>query len=76
MFLVTIFVLKTPTNAMKHMLLSFKMKGFVISDHFLMLKRFSGYSRFWDLRRGVQRVLNQKVTFGDLNVPMGGESPV
>ena len=31
------FVPKTPRNAMKHMILSFKMKGGVISDHFLML---------------------------------------
>ena len=31
------FVLKTSKNAMKHMILSFKMKGDVISDHFLML---------------------------------------
>ena len=30
-------VLKTSKNAMKHMILSFKMKGDVISDHFLML---------------------------------------
>ena len=36
-FLVTIFVLKTSKNAMKHMILSFKMKGDVISEHFLML---------------------------------------
>ena len=34
--LVTIFVLKTK-NAKKYMILSFKMKGDVISDHFLML---------------------------------------
>ena len=31
-FLVTIFVLKTPRNAMKQMISSFKMKGDVISD--------------------------------------------
>ena len=36
-FLVTIFCTKTSKNAMKHMILSFKMKGDVISDHFLML---------------------------------------
>ena len=36
-FLVTIFVLKTSKNAMKDMTLSIKMKGEVISDHFLML---------------------------------------
>ena len=32
-----LFVLKTQRNAMKHIILSFKMKGVVISDHFLML---------------------------------------
>ena len=31
------FVLKTPKNAMKHMILSFQMKGDVRSDHFLIL---------------------------------------
>ena len=31
------FLLKTSKNAMKHMILSFKMMGGVISDHFLML---------------------------------------
>ena len=31
------FLLKTSRTAMKHMTLSFKMKGDVISDHFLML---------------------------------------
>ena len=36
-FFVNIFVLKTFKDAMKHMMLSFKMKGDVISDHFLML---------------------------------------
>ena len=36
-FWLIIFVLKTPKNAMKHMLLSFKMKEDVVSDHFLML---------------------------------------
>ena len=35
--LVTIFYTKTSKNAMKHMISSFKMKGDVISDHFLML---------------------------------------
>ena len=30
-------VLKTSKNVMKHMILSFKMKGDVISDHFLGL---------------------------------------
>ena len=29
---------KTSRNAMKHMILSLKMKGDVISDHFLMLR--------------------------------------
>ena len=37
MFLVTVSVQKTLKNAMKHMILSFKMKGDVISDYFLML---------------------------------------
>ena len=36
-FLVTIFCTKTYRNAMKHMILSFKMKVDVICDHFLML---------------------------------------
>ena len=36
-FLCTFFVLKTSKNAMKHMILSFKMKGDIISDHFFML---------------------------------------
>ena len=31
------FVLKTSKNAVKHMILSFELKGDVISDHFLML---------------------------------------
>ena len=31
------FVLKTSRNATKHMILPFKLKGDVISDHFLML---------------------------------------
>ena len=35
-FLVTIF-LKTPKHSLKHMILSFKMKGDIISDHSLML---------------------------------------
>ena len=39
---------------MKHMILSFKTKADVISDHFMFPKRFAGYSRFYDLRRGVQ----------------------
>ena len=36
------FVLITSRNAMKHMILSLKMKGDVISDHFLMVPK-----RFW-----------------------------
>ena len=36
-FLVTIFSTKTSKNAMKHMILSFKMMGDVISDHSLVL---------------------------------------
>ena len=35
------FVLKTSKNAMKHMILSFKMKGGVC-DHFLMLNKGEG----------------------------------
>ena len=51
-FLYHFFVPKASRNAMKHMILSFEMKGDAISDHFLMLW-FSGYCRFSDLRRGV-----------------------
>ena len=50
---------------MKHMILSFKMKGDVISDHILMLW-------FYDLQRGVQSPKpksDQKVP----NVLMGGD---
>ena len=36
-FLLLFFVLKSSKKAMKHMILSFKMKGDVISDHFLKL---------------------------------------
>ena len=35
-FLVTIFLLKTSKNVTKHMVLSFRMKGGVISNHYLM----------------------------------------
>ena len=49
---------------MKHMILSFKMKGHVISDHFFMLwfqKDYLdsvGFRTYWG-----SKVLNQKVTF-------------
>ena len=58
---------------MKHVIILHKMKGDVISDHFLMLwfqkdsldtVGFRSYS-------GEYRVLNQKVTFGVQNVPGG-----
>ena len=56
------------------MILSFKMKGDVIPDHFLML-RFQkdpldtvGFRTYG----GGARVLNQKVTFRVLNLPSGG----
>ena len=37
-FLVTILCTKKSKNAVKHVILAFKMKGDVISDHFLMLR--------------------------------------
>ena len=36
-FWVTIYCTKTSKNAIKHMMLSFKMKGRCYTDHFLML---------------------------------------
>ena len=54
-----IFVLKTSKNAMKHMILSFKMKGDAISDHFLIVWFQNdyldtvGYRTFRNTRRGV-----------------------
>ena len=57
---------------MKHMISS--LKGDVISDHFLMLwlqKDSLDTVGFRTYGRG-SRVLNQKVTFGVLNVRMGG----
>ena len=63
-FLVTIFVLKTSKNAMQQMILSFKMKGDDISDHFLMLwfqKYFLDTVGFTTYGGG-SSVLNQKVT--------------
>ena len=69
-FLVTIFVLKTSKNVMKHMILSFKMKGDVISDHLLMLwfRRDSldtiGFRTFSTFRGGCPRFLNKIVDFG------------
>ena len=50
---------------MKHMILSFKMKGDVISDHFLMLwfqKDSLGAAGFRTYGGGA-KVLNPKVTF-------------
>ena len=63
---------------MKHMILSFKMKVDVISDHFLMLwfqKDSLDTVGFRTYSRG-SRVLNQKVTFGVLNGPGGRGSLV
>ena len=56
---------------MKHMILSLKMKGDVISDHFLILwfQKILWIQSVLGLRRGVQ---SPKVTFGVLNVPTGG----
>ena len=57
---------------MKHMTLSFKMKGGIISDHFLMLwfQKDSldtvGFRTFRTFRGGVRE---SEVTFGVLNVP-------
>ena len=59
-------MLKTSNNAMKHMILSFKMKGDVISNHFLMLglQKDSldtvGFRTF----RGCPGFLNKIVDFG------------
>ena len=53
---------------MKHMILSFKMKGDVIFDHFLMLwfqKDSLGTVGFWTFRgREGTGVLNETVDFG------------
>ena len=78
LFVTFLFLLKTSTNAMKHMILSFKMKGGVISDHFLLLwfHKDSLDTVGFGTYGGGSRFLNQKVTFRVLNVPMGGESPV
>ena len=59
---------------MKHMILSFRMKGDVISDHFLMLwfQKDSLNTVGNRTYGGGSRVLNQKVTFEVLNMPMGG----
>ena len=61
------FVLKTSKNAMKHMILSFKMKGDVISDYFLML----GFQKdsldtvgIRTFRGGGPGVLNKIVDYG------------
>ena len=42
------FCTKTSKNAMKHMILSFKMKGDVIFDHFMIYgtKKIPGYNQF------------------------------
>ena len=64
------------------MILSFKMKGYVISDHFWMLwfqKDSLDTASFRTFRGGGSRVPKEsrgfwwtKVTFGFLNKPMGG----
>ena len=59
---------------MKHMMLSFKMKGGFISDHFLMLwfqKDSLDTVGFRTYGWGA-RILNQKVIFRVLSVPMKG----
>ena len=72
-FLGPFFVLKTSRNATKHKISSFNMKGDVISDHFLVLwfQKDSLDTVGFRTYDGGSRVLNQKVTFGVLNVPMG-----
>ena len=81
---------KTSKNAVKHIILSFKMKGGVISDHFFKMKGDVISDHFlilWFQKdsldtvgfktfSGGSTVLHQKVTFGVLNVPMEGGSPV
>ena len=59
---------------MKHIILSFKMKGDVISDHFLMLwfQKDSLDTVGFKTNDGGSRVLNQKVTLKVLNVPGRG----
>ena len=66
-------MLETSKNVMKHMISSFKMKGDVIFDHFLLLWFQKGSLDTVSFRTygGGSRVLNQKMTFGVLNVPMG-----
>ena len=67
---------------MKHMIISFEIKGYIIYDHFLMLwfKKDSLDTVGFRTYGGGSRVLKQKVTFGVLNVPRGwvtglGQSP-
>ena len=50
------------------------MLGYVIPDHFLMLwfQKDSLDTVGFRTYGGGSRVLNQKVIFGNLNVPMGG----
>ena len=60
-----LFLLKTSRKAMKHMILSFEMKGDKVSDHFLMLwfqKDYLDTVGFRTYGEG-SKVLNQKVTF-------------
>ena len=58
-------VLKTSKNATKHMILSLKLKGDVISDRFLMLwfRKDSVDTVGFRTYGGGSRVLKQKVTF-------------
>ena len=60
------------------MILLFEMKGDVISDYFLLLlfQKDSLNTVGFRTYGGGSRVLNQKLTFLVLNVPMGGGSPV
>ena len=61
---------KTSRNVMNHMILSFKMKGDVISDHFLMLwfQKDSldtvGFRTLRTFREGLE-VLDKIVDFGE-----------
>ena len=58
---------------MKHVILTFKMEGDVITDHFLMLwfQKDSRVTVGFRTYAGGLRVLNQKVTLCVLNEPIG-----
>ena len=73
-FLVVIFYTKDIHKCYKHMMFSFRMKGDVITDHFLMIwfQIDSLDTVGFRIYHGWSRVLNQKVTFWVVNVLMGG----